>query len=102
VKAANSEDEMSERDEAAKAFAIELVQLARKHGANCLNMTFDMTGETRDWRARSEWDHGAIRLSWKNGRHGAKERIWLRYEANVSLLEADPTPSTQEHSNDRG
>lgn len=78
------------RDDAAKAFAIELVALARKHGANHLSLRFDMTGETPDWRARDTWNHGEITLEWKNGRHGAPERISLQYESRVSLIEAKP------------
>lgn len=76
------------RDEAAKAFAVELVQLARKHGANKLRMTFDMTGHTPNWRERDLWRHGDITLTWGEGRHGARDNISLRYESHVSIMES--------------
>jgi hypothetical protein len=83
---------VSNRDEAAKAFALELVQLARKHGANRLRMTFDMTGHTPDWKERDKWDHGDISLEWSNGRHGARDHISLRYQSHVSLMEPEIAP----------
>jgi len=82
-----TETDQPTRDEAAKAFALELVALARKHGANHLKLDFDMTGETPDWRIRDRWDHGTIHLSWANGRHGARENISMQYESRVNLIE---------------
>jgi hypothetical protein len=79
------------RDEAAKDFALELVALARKHGANRMTLNFDMTGHTADWQHRDRWNHGDITLQWSNGRHGARDTISLKYQSSVSLLEADPT-----------
>lgn len=84
-------NDIVDRDEAAKAFALELVALARKHGANHLQMKFDMTGHTADWKVRDKWNHGYISLEWNNGRHGARDKIHLHYESHVSLLEMEPS-----------
>lgn len=88
-----AEPDRMNRDEVAKAFALELVTLARKHGANRLNMTFDMTGYTKDWRERNQWDRGQISLSWQNGRHGDHDQIHLSYQSSVNLLELIEEPS---------
>lgn len=83
------------RDDAAKAFALELIALARKHGANHMELDFDMTGAALDWKIRDRWNHGSIHLSWANGRHGATDKIAMKYESHVSLLEqptSEPTP----------
>jgi hypothetical protein len=82
--------ETVDRDEAAKAFAVELVALARKHGADHLRLTFDMRGHTEDWRAREKWSHGDITLEWSQGRHAALDHISLRYESHVSIMEQAP------------
>jgi uncharacterized protein (DUF1330 family) len=73
-------------EEAAKAFAKEVVALARKHGADRL----DMSGHVH-WQEEN-WNRNSMVLVWSEGRHAERNRISLRYESTVSLLEDKDAP----------
>jgi hypothetical protein len=71
-----------------KAFAAELVTLARKHGANHLSVSFSLTG-SKMFR-NDEWNNTDVRFDWCEGRHGDRSRYTLRSEAVLHVEEALP------------
>jgi hypothetical protein len=66
-------------------FARELVALARKHGANRLDLTFDLSSSRNFFEHRSNWQR--VRLCWSEGRHGAKSRISLSADVKAEFTE---------------
>lgn len=74
--------------EAHKAFASDLVKLARKHGADDLKVEFRISGPAvmRDW---SKYDPARVSFSWHTGRHGAKSSYTIRAEASLTVEESN-------------
>lgn len=66
-------------------FARELVELARKHGANHIDATFDLSSSRKFFEHRSNWQR--VRLFWSEGRHGAKSRITLTADVKAEFSE---------------
>jgi hypothetical protein len=68
-----------------KVFAAELVALARKHGANYLEVKFRLTGGRRMFE--DQYDPTNVRFTWCEGRHGERSRYGLYAEAHISVEE---------------
>lgn len=76
---------MPEITEKHKEFARAVVALAREHGANNLNVAFDF-GSSQKFLA-GEYGDLKTHFSWKEGRHGASERITLSASETVFMKE---------------
>lgn len=78
------EDKATTPGDAHKAFAIAIVALARQHKMDHLSFTF-RTSHTLNYNA-AEYT-GLVTGSWAEGRHGAKNRIALRFDGGMSFSE---------------
>lgn len=72
------------------AFARALVALAREHGANNLEVKFQLTGGRRFFEQQSNYT--GLRFNWSEGRHGVPSRFALYAEAYISLPEKAEEP----------
>lgn len=68
-----------------REFARTLASLAREHGVNHIEMTFDLA--TSNFKFRDGRSYNKIRMTWQEGRHGAVERITLTGEQKVEFKE---------------
>jgi len=73
-----------EPGEAHKAFALALVKLARQHKMDSLSFSFRVS-HTLKYDA-AEYT-GLVNGSWSEGRHGANNRILLRFDGGMSFNE---------------
>lgn len=66
-------------------FARELVALARKHGADLVQVDFRLTGGRRMFE--EQYDPTRVSFSWHEGRHGEPAQFTLRAEAEIYVDE---------------
>ena len=67
-------------------FAQALVQLARDYGVSSFDGSIRLGWEHRE----HGWNHGDVRITWSEGRHGDDERIGLWCEMHASVEELAP------------
>lgn len=71
-------------------FARALVALAREHGVGSLEVRFQRDASSLFRGQPDEWSAEAVTVRWKEGRHGAENRITLQAVADSAITEQAP------------